>query len=58
MSTVNRRQVVGGLGALSLMSNRLRANTPRWDVIVVGAGISGLRTALELETQGLTVKVF
>lgn len=49
--------MVGGLGALSVMGSRVRASTPGWDVIVVGAGISGLRTALELEAQGLRVKV-
>lgn len=30
---------------------------PRWDVLIIGAGVSGLRSALELESQGLRVKV-
>ena len=57
MKSVNRRQMVAGLGALSVAGPRLRAAEPRWDVVIVGAGISGLRTALELEGQGLKVKV-
>lgn len=57
MNPVSRRQVVMGLGALSLTSPRLRAATRQWDVVIVGAGLSGLRAALDLEAQGLSVKV-
>lgn len=55
--TLNRRQVIAGLGALSMTSQRSRAAAPEWDVVIVGAGISGLRTALDLEESGLSVKV-
>ena len=57
MRSVNRREVIAGLAATSFVAPRLRAAPRNWDVIVVGAGVSGLRTALELENQGLRVKV-
>ena len=57
MNSATRRQVLMGLGALSVTSPRLRAATRQWDVVIIGAGLSGLRTALDLESQGLSVKV-
>lgn len=57
MKYINRREAVAGLGALSLAAPVLAGAMPRWDVVVIGAGVSGLRTALELESQGLRVKV-
>lgn len=57
MKYINRREAVAGLGALSIAAPVLAARVPQWDVIVIGAGISGLRTALELESQGLRVKI-
>ncbi len=53
---VSRRNVLAGLGGLSL-TPKLRGADPHWDVVVIGAGISGLRTALELQREGLAVKV-
>ena len=55
MNSATRRQVLMGLGALSVTSPRLRAATRQWDVVIIGAGLSGLRTALDLESQGLSV---
>lgn len=57
MSSVSRRRMLIGLGAVSLTSPQLRAATRQWDVVIIGAGLSGLRIALELEAQGLSVKV-
>lgn len=57
MNSLNRRQLIAGLAASSVTMPPLRAAEREWDVIVVGAGVSGLRTALELESQGLKVKV-
>ncbi|MFZ1625926.1 MAG: NAD(P)/FAD-dependent oxidoreductase [Gammaproteobacteria bacterium] len=57
MNSLSRRQVLIGLGAASLPSPRLRAAARQWDVVIIGAGLSGLRTALEIEAQGLSVKV-
>jgi len=63
MKSLNRRQAIAGLAASSVVASRLHASESAgvdhpWDVIVIGAGVSGLRTALELESQGLRVKVF
>lgn len=53
----SRRDVVATLGALTLGGRRAWGASPVWDVVVVGAGVSGLRTALALEAEGLRVKV-
>lgn len=57
MKSVNRRQAIAGIAAASIVAPRLQASQKTWDVIIIGAGVSGLRTALELESQGLKVKV-
>lgn len=63
MKPVNRRQIITGLAGSTLLAPRLHAGDAdaaadrRWDVLIIGAGVSGLRTALELESQGLKVKV-
>jgi len=57
MKPVNRRQVIAGLAATSVVAPHLNAAQRDWDVIIVGAGVSGLRAAMELESQGLKVKV-
>lgn len=57
-STLTRRSVLQGLAAAPLLSaaGPLRAQN-RTDVIVIGAGLSGLNAALLLESAGLSVKV-
>ena len=56
---INRRTVVKTAGAAALSSivpNGLRAQSKQ-QVIVIGAGLSGLHTALLLEEQGYNVQV-
>ncbi len=56
---INRRAVVKAAGAAALSTvvpNGLRAQTKQ-QVIVIGAGLSGLHTALLLEEQGFDVQV-
>lgn len=57
MKSVNRRQVIAGLAATSAVASHVDAAQQDWDVVVIGAGVSGLRAAMELEGQGLKVKV-
>lgn len=56
MKSANRRQIIAGLAA-TLVAPRLYGAEESWDVVIIGAGLSGLRTAMELESQGLRVKV-
>lgn len=57
MKPISRRTTLAATGSL-LLPGFVRAE-PRthWDVIVVGAGIAGLRSALALEAEGFAVKV-
>lgn len=62
MTRLSRREFAIGAGAVGLASAlgpTVRAATPagKPDVIVLGAGISGLETAWQLEQQGLRVQV-
>jgi len=55
-TSVTRREFVSGLGAgtVALGAGRLRA-AEATDVIVLGAGLSGLYTSMLLEEQGYRV---
>ena len=58
-STISRRQLLKTTAAISLafaVPKRARAQTAA-DVIVIGAGLSGLNAALLLEEQGLEVVI-
>ena len=57
-SSLTRRRVLQGMAAAPLLAaaGPLRAQN-KTDVIVIGAGLSGLNTALLLESSGLSVKV-
>jgi monoamine oxidase len=58
-STLTRRDVLQGaavLAAGALLPRAVRA-APMLDVIVIGAGLSGLNAAILLEEQGLRVRV-
>lgn len=57
MKPMNRREITTGLGALAVAAMPARSAERIWDVVIVGAGVSGLRAALELENQGLKVAV-
>ena len=62
MTRLSRREFAIGAGAVGLASAlgpTVRAATPagKPDVIVLGAGISGLETAWQLEQQGLPSSV-
>ena len=59
VSRFNRREVLGALGAstLALGSSRYLRAAEATDVIVLGAGLSGLYTAMLLEEQGFRVTV-
>jgi monoamine oxidase len=54
---VNRRQVIAGLGAggFALSNPRLSRAAESTDVVVFGAGLAGLNSALLLEEQGFRV---
>ncbi|MEE2705115.1 MAG: NAD(P)/FAD-dependent oxidoreductase [Pseudomonadota bacterium] len=57
---INRRSIVsGGLASvLTTFSNKsVRSHRKKYDVLVIGAGLSGLNSALLLEESGLNVKV-
>ena len=59
LSRFNRRQVLGALGASTLAyggGRYLRAAEAN-DVVILGAGLSGLYTAMMLEEQGFRVTV-
>jgi monoamine oxidase len=57
----DRRAILKALGTLPVLATMPRAtwaaNQNQSDVIVVGAGLSGLNAALMLESQGLSVRV-
>lgn len=65
MTTISRRKVLAMLGAaggaaladLSIVRPVYGAETRPLDVIVIGAGLSGLNAALILKEQGLSVRV-
>ena len=56
-SGFNRRQVIAALGAgsFALTNTRLLRAAESTDVVVLGAGLAGLNTALMLEEQGYRV---
>jgi monoamine oxidase len=56
---LTRRRLLGGIGAAAIVSSLpdLAAGQETADVIVIGAGISGLHAAMLLEEQGLSVIV-
>lgn len=59
LSTLSRRELLQGTAALAagaMLPTAVRA-APMLDVIVIGAGLSGLNAALLLEEQGLRVRV-
>lgn len=58
-SVISRRSVLAGLTGLVLghRAGRLTAVVPRLDVVVIGAGLSGLYAALLLEELGARVQV-
>ena len=53
---LNRRQFLIGAGA-TFASSALAARVPRFDAIVIGAGLAGLHAAMILEEQGLSVLI-
>lgn len=54
---MRRRAFLATLAAATLPVHAARAAAANPDVIVIGAGLSGLRAALDLEEQGLKVQV-
>ena len=58
MTRLNRREALMGIGAAAaVLAGCARRPTTDSDVIVIGAGLSGLQTARLLESEGLTVTV-
>lgn len=53
---LGRRLLLGGLAGLAA-APAVRAQAARWDTIVIGAGLSGLRTAMLLAEEGQKVLV-
>lgn len=54
---INRRQVLIGTAGLALAARARAQAAPRDDVLVLGAGLSGLNAALLLEEAGARVRV-
>lgn len=57
VSALSRRAALGGLGASALAAPAYARTNFTSQVIVIGAGASGLETALRLEAAGLDVQV-
>src|SRR5689334_22200930 len=57
--TITRRKVLGAATAASTLASLSRPvhAVTQSDVLVIGAGLSGLRAALDLQEQGYSVQV-
>ncbi|MEO0579140.1 MAG: NAD(P)/FAD-dependent oxidoreductase [Pseudomonadota bacterium] len=57
VTRLNRRQIIGGLGALTVAGCAVRPPANAVDVVIIGAGLAGLTAAERLQRDGAKVVV-